>query len=81
MLYIALQLIDHFKKLHGRRIIHRDIKPQNFLVGCTEKKRDNIYVIDFGLSRLVVSKDNKHIPFKTDKALAGTAKYVSIATH
>ena len=51
VLLIAIQLIQHFEKIHKERIIHRDVKPDNFLLGGTELTRDKIYVIDFGLAK------------------------------
>lgn len=62
-------------------MIHRDIKPDNFLIGNTEVTRDSIYIIDFGLAKMYRNAEGEHIPFITGKNLTGTARYVSVATH
>jgi len=39
-------------------------------------------MIDFGLAKkYYMSSKGKHIPFKEGKALTGTARYASLATH
>ena len=81
VLMIAIQLIRHMQKVHEERIIHRDIKPDNFLIGGTESTRDTIYVIDFGLAKCYMNSQGEHIPYKDGKNLTGTARYASIATH
>lgn len=43
-------MIDRIQTLHELGYIHRDIKPDNFVVGRKEKN-DTIYCIDFGLSK------------------------------
>ncbi|HHU52993.1 MAG TPA: protein kinase [Clostridiaceae bacterium] len=47
---IVLKLVDILEYLHSRvpPVIHRDIKPQNIIVG----KDGNIHLIDFGIARL-----------------------------
>ena len=67
--------------MHDERIIHRDIKPDNFLIGGTELTKDNIYVIDFGLAKCFKNSEGVHIPFIEGKNLTGTARYASLATH
>jgi serine/threonine protein kinase len=74
-------MVSRIQKVHEERIIHRDIKPDNFLIGGTENTKDTIYVIDFGLAKCYKNAEGEHIPYKDGKNLTGTARYASIATH
>lgn len=66
--------------LHSRSFLHRDIKPDNFLIGLG-KKAHKVYVIDLGLAKRYIDKLGKHIPYKENKSLTGTTRYASINTH
>ena len=76
---LALQMFDRIEYIHTKEIIHRDIKPDNYLMG-TSLKQHKVYIIDFGLAKRVI-KDGKHIPFREYKSLTGTARYASLNTH
>ena len=80
-LMIIDQMISRIEFIHSRNFIHRDVKPDNFLIGRGNKKFQ-IYAIDFGLAKKFRdSKSGMHIPYKDGKNLTGTARYASVNTH
>jgi len=73
---IALQVIDRIQWVHSKYIVHRDIKPDNFLIG--RRDPNVIYLIDFGLSKKYRSSTtNKHIRFGFTGKLTGTVRFAS----
>uniref|UniRef100_A0A0X3NMW5 Casein kinase I isoform alpha n=1 Tax=Schistocephalus solidus TaxID=70667 RepID=A0A0X3NMW5_SCHSO len=78
---LADQMIKRVETLHKRCLIHRDIKPDNFAMGCGPNF-NTVYIIDFGLSKFYMDpKTKEHCPFKDFRNLTGTARYCSVNAH
>ena len=75
---LAYQMISALQYIHSKHIIHRDIKPDNFVLGANEYNA-YLYLVDFGLAKKYRSSKNlKQIPYLKKKKLTGTARYASI---
>lgn len=79
VLMAGIQILDSLKLLHDNNFVHRDLKPDNFLIGINNMRK-YIYLIDFGLAKKY-KKDKIHIAEQTGKKLVGTARYASINSH
>ncbi|GAB1598785.1 casein kinase I [Argonauta hians] len=81
VLMIADQMIARLDFVHSRNFIHRDIKPDNFLMGIG-RHCNKLFIIDFGLAKKYRDgRTREHIPYREDKNLTGTARYASINAH
>ena len=78
---LGLQGLYLLEYIHSFGLIHRDMKPNNFLMG-EGRYKDRLYLIDFGLAKEYIdSKTKRHIEYIDNKNLTGTARYVSVNTH
>ena len=80
-LMIFYQLLDRVQHMHVRNYIHRDLKPDNIMMGLGEDSR-NLFLVDFGLTRPIIDpKTGQHIKCVGGKNLVGTVRYVSVNSH
>ena len=79
VLQIGIQVIILLKTIHDKGLVHRDIKPDNFLLGLNNQRK-RIYIIDFGLCKSYMTND-EHNPVKKTNNLIGSLTYASINTH
>ena len=73
---ICYQVLESLEILHSLNYVHRDVKPENFLV-----KNGKVYLIDFGLTKKYRNHKSNHLPFSTGRSLLGTARYASLNSH
>ena len=74
VLMLADQMMMRLEFVHSRSYIHRDVKPDNFLMG-TGSRKHICHVIDFGLAKKYQDPRNgRHIPYVDGKSLTGTAR-------
>ena len=81
-LMLADQMLARVDSVHKKNFIHRDMKPENFLMGLGRESH-NVYLIDFGLSKKFkdANTDQHILPYKENKNLSGTARYASVKAH
>ena len=81
VLMLADQMLLRVEYVHSKSFIHRDIKPDNFLIG-RGRRCSVVHIIDFGLAkRYRDPKTHVHIMYREHKHLTGTPRYASINNH
>jgi hypothetical protein len=70
---IVTAVADALDFAHGRRLLHRDVKPENILVTASDDHRRRVLLTDFGIARRIDDVSNL-----TDANVAmGTISYVA----
>lgn len=48
---IAENVMTILQGVHGRGVVHRDMKPENILMG-KDTEQQQIYLVDYGISKI-----------------------------
>ena len=83
VLMLADQMITRMAYFHSKLFLHRNVKPNNFLVGLDHTENKNVlFLIDSGTSRKYINPGTKqHIPYRDDCSISGNIGYISINRH
>lgn len=74
-------MISRVQSVHACGYLHRDMKPDNFLMGLGPQAA-TVFLVDFGLAkRFLHPRSRRHVPARDGKRLSGTPRYCSLANH
>lgn len=73
---LLFECLNRIEYIHSKGYIHRDIKPQQFLIG----PKDTVYLVDYGISKKYII-DGHHMSFQSQCERAGSSSYASVNSH
>jgi len=84
---LGCEMIDAVQAVHEMGVMHRDVKPSNFVLGGRYKAAkdpslaNKLFIIDFGLSRKYVGPEGEIKAPRPNAGFRGTARYASVNSH
>jgi len=75
---IGTQMLRCIQSVHKCGLIHRDIKPQNFLLSIDNTR---VYIVDFGISTPYINNKKHHKPLTHHDSAIGTIDFISYYVH
>ncbi|KAL5214505.1 hypothetical protein ABZP36_003657 [Zizania latifolia] len=81
VLMLADQMITRVEYMHTRGFLHRDIKPDNFLMGLGRKANQVCLFVQLSYYYYYYIIHHEDVHVVENKNLTGTARYASVNTH
>lgn len=78
LIRMGISMLHCIQSIHERGIIHRDIKPDNFLFSLDNS---TLYIVDFGLSASYLDVNKCHISVSGNDTIVGSVDYISYYIH
>lgn len=66
------KMINLMQSIHELHVLHRDIKPDNFMV-----KNNELFLIDFGLSKVCIDENSQYIKNIQQTEITGNIRFCS----
>lgn len=77
---LARQVLRHLAYIHGRGIVHGDVKPENILF--QQGSSTHVSLVDLGLGSSYVNANGNHIAMNDEfKSFTGTPRFASSNVH
>lgn len=76
---LAKKMVRLLEQVHKYQLLHRDVKPENFLFDLVDY--DKLYLIDFGLAKSYMNTSNIHVKEESISGCIGTQEFVSLNIH
>jgi len=77
--HLGYQMLRSLEAVHDGGLIHRDVKPGNFVLGRRADEAAKVYIIDFGLVRRHLDENDVPRPSRHRVAFRGTTHYASVS--
>ena len=73
---IINQVLEALKETHNNKIVHRDLKPENIFLAQVKGRGEEVKILDFGISKIMMKESVSVRLTKTGTSL-GTPYYMS----
>ena len=81
VIIIGLRILSRLEDIHAAGFLHRDVKPQNFLLAKKGGSHTDVWAVDFGLAKAFRGIEGAHLPYCDNKrGLTGTPRFASTFT-
>ncbi|XP_031558453.1 serine/threonine-protein kinase VRK1-like [Actinia tenebrosa] len=82
VLMLGLRILDILEYIHENEYAHADIKGSNLMMGYSKGKKDQVYLLDYGLT-FRFNPNGEHKEYKEDpkRKHDGTVEFASIDAH